>query len=78
MAAGGVLAPAFPALPFAGSASRERFKAIAFDAFPVFDRRPITALAESQFPGVSQTLMSLWRSLGAAGADLSGLKIRAP
>lgn len=61
MAAGGVLASAVQGLSFAGRASRERFKAIAFDAFPIFDPRPIAALAESLFPGKSQSLMSAWR-----------------
>lgn len=61
LAAGGVLAGALPAASFAGDTSPARFKAIAFDAFPIFDPRPIAALAESAFPGNGQALMSAWR-----------------
>ena len=31
-----------------------RFKAIAFDGFPIFDLRPVAALAETTFPGNGQ------------------------
>jgi 2-haloacid dehalogenase len=37
-------------------------KAILFDAFPVFDARPIVALAETAFPGRGAELVSIWRS----------------
>ncbi len=39
-----------------------RFKAMAFDAFPVFDPRPITVLAEAVFPGKGAELINLWRA----------------
>lgn len=39
-----------------------RFKAVAFDAFPIFDPRPIAALAESLFPGQGATIMNVWRT----------------
>lgn len=61
LTAGGVLAGALPAIPFAREIVRPRFKAIAFDAFPVFDPRPIGALAETLFPGNGQALMNAWR-----------------
>ena len=38
------------------------FRAIAFDAFTIFDARPITALAEEFFPGRGTELTSLWRT----------------
>lgn len=39
-----------------------RIRAVAFDAFPVFDPRPIGALAEELFPGKGPELMSAWRT----------------
>jgi 2-haloacid dehalogenase len=39
-----------------------RFRAIAFDAFPVFDPRPIAALAESLFPDKGNAIMNVWRT----------------
>jgi 2-haloacid dehalogenase len=37
-------------------------KAIAFDAFPVFDPRPVVALADQFFPGKGIDLSSEWRT----------------
>ena len=37
-------------------------KAIAFDAFPVFDPRPVFVLAEQLFPGKGGMLSEAWRS----------------
>ena len=39
-----------------------RYRAIAFDAFPIFDPRPIFALAESLFPGKGADLSNAWRT----------------
>lgn len=39
-----------------------RFKAIAFDAFPIFDPRPVFALAETLFPGKGTELSNAWRT----------------
>jgi 2-haloacid dehalogenase len=39
-----------------------RVKAIAFDAFALFDTRPIAAMAERLYPGKSAELMTLWRN----------------
>jgi len=44
------------------SATPPRYKAVAFDAFPVFDPRPIAAPAERLFPGRGAELMNAWRS----------------
>lgn len=38
------------------------FRALAFDAFPLFDPRPIQALAESLLPGNGAALMNAWRT----------------
>ncbi|HEY7404481.1 MAG TPA: haloacid dehalogenase type II [Candidatus Angelobacter sp.] len=37
-------------------------KAVAFDAFPIFDPRPINALAEELFPGRGLALSNEWRT----------------
>lgn len=37
-------------------------RALAFDAFPVFDPRPVQALAESLLPGQGAQLMNAWRT----------------
>jgi 2-haloacid dehalogenase len=41
---------------------RSRIKAIAFDAFPIFDPRSVFALAERLFPGRGAELSNEWRS----------------
>ena len=38
------------------------FKAIAFDAFPIFDPRPVFRLAETLFPGKGAELSNGWRT----------------
>ena len=48
--------------PAAKAAARPRFKAIAFDAFPVFDPRPVFSLAETLFPGKGEALSNAWRA----------------
>ncbi len=37
-------------------------KAVAFDGFPIFDPRPIFALAEQLFPGRGAELSNVWRT----------------
>ena len=39
-----------------------KLKAIAFDAFPIFDPRPVFALAEKLFPGRGAELSNAWRT----------------
>jgi len=41
--------------------AKTTIKAVAFDAFPIFDPRPIFALAETLFPGQGKALSSAWR-----------------
>ena len=43
-------------------AARSGIKALAFDAFPVFDPRPIFGLAEQLFPGKGADLSNAWRT----------------
>ena len=59
MAAAGVAAYGLAPLSAAG---RPRIKAIAFDAFPIFDPRPVFALAEQLFPGKGTELSNAWRT----------------
>src|ERR1700749_3500032 len=39
-----------------------RSEAIAFDAFPIFDPRSVTAACEAEFPGKGGELVALWRN----------------
>ena len=39
-----------------------KIKAIAFDAFPIFDPRPVFSLVESMFPEQGKELSNTWRT----------------
>jgi len=39
-----------------------KYRAVAFDAFPVFDPRPIAARCEALFPGRGSKLAGMWRT----------------
>jgi len=54
----GVLAPAAFGRADAGAG----LKAIAFDAFPILDPRPVFVLAEQLFPGKGAELSNAWRT----------------
>ena len=43
-------------------AIRAPIRAVLFDAFPVFDPRPVAALAEAELPGRGAELTALWRT----------------
>ena len=43
-------------------AAPAKFKAIAFDAFPIFDPRPILSLAKTMFGEKGSDLVNLWRT----------------
>lgn len=43
-------------------ASHPRIKAIAFDAFPIVDPRPVVVRAEELFPNKGEALVSAWRT----------------
>src|SRR5215471_12224549 len=59
---GGSLAMSIVPRLLAGESSRATIKAIAFDAFPIFDPRPVFALAEQLFPGHGAELSNEWRT----------------
>jgi 2-haloacid dehalogenase len=44
------------------SAGERRIEAVAFDAFPILDPRPVAALAERLFPGKGEALGEVWRT----------------
>ncbi len=48
--------------PSSAGPTRPAIKAIAFDGFPIFDPRPIFALAEELFPGRGTELSNAWRT----------------
>lgn len=58
----GSLASSLTGAQAAYPASSVRYKAIAFDAFPIFDPRPIVKLTETLFPGKGAELGQLWRT----------------
>jgi 2-haloacid dehalogenase len=62
LAAGGVAASTWLSKLMAQGAAPPRFKAIVFDAFPIFDPRPVFALAETLFPGQGAALSNAWRT----------------
>ena len=62
LAAAGVVASALRPPPSGAGADRPRFKAVAFDAFPIFDPRPVSARAEMLFPGRGAELINAWRT----------------
>ena len=47
--------------PAHDKAIEAKIKAIAFDAFPIFDPRPVFALAEELYPGKGSSLSEEWR-----------------
>lgn len=49
-------------MPLAYGAGKSKIKAIAFDAFPILDPRPVFALAEQLFPGKGAELSNIWRT----------------
>lgn len=59
----GLTATAISASPFTLLInSKNNFKAIAFDAFPIFDPRPVFTLVESMFPEKGNELANVWRT----------------
>jgi 2-haloacid dehalogenase len=60
--AGGVAAGLVASAPLALAATRPPINAIAFDAFPIVDPRPVFALAEHLFPGHGAELSNTWRT----------------
>jgi 2-haloacid dehalogenase len=62
LAAGGVATRGWRSPLMAQTVTRPPFQAIAFDAFPIFDPRPVFGLAETLFPGKGTDLSNTWRS----------------
>lgn len=62
LAAAGVVTGLMASSPLARAATSPKIKAIAFDAFPIFDPRPVFALAEQLFPGKGAELSNAWRT----------------
>jgi 2-haloacid dehalogenase len=62
LAAGGVAVSALFSTPVAQAVTQPQFQAIAFDAFPIFDPRPVFGLAETLFPGKGADLNNAWRT----------------
>lgn len=64
MTATRLVVPSVSALrPHAGTeATGLPIRAVLFDAFPVFDPRPVEAIVEAELPGLGATLTPLWRT----------------
>src|SRR5882724_7260573 len=62
LAAAGVVTGLTASRPLAHATTGSKIKAIAFDAFPIFDPRPVFALAEQLFPGKGAELSNAWRT----------------
>ena len=62
LAAGGAAGSVVGGVAEAAGAARSRARAIAFDAFPIFDPRPVFTLAEELFPGQGTELSQAWRT----------------
>ena len=62
LAAGNAALSLIPAASPARAASTPRIRAIAFDAFPILDPRPVSALVEEAFPGKGADLTAAWRT----------------
>ena len=58
----GIAAGVLLSTPVVQAATSPKIKAIAFDAFPIFDPRPVFALAEQFFPGKGAELSNAWRT----------------
>lgn len=57
-----LMAGAFAQAALQPANARGRYRAIAFDGFPIFDLRPVFARGEQLFPGRGAELGSIWRS----------------
>jgi 2-haloacid dehalogenase len=62
LAVGGLPASALLASARVEPAPKSEFGAVVFDAFPIFDPRPIFGLADELFPGKGTELSNAWRT----------------
>src|SRR5689334_6962763 len=60
--AAGVLSSGLLMKDFVLASAKSPIKAIAFDAFPIFDPRPVFNLCETLFPGEGSELSNAWRT----------------
>ncbi len=60
-ATGLLLAAGAVTIPFQRKPVEGKIKAIAFDAFAIFDPRPVFALTEKLFPGKGKEIAETWR-----------------
>jgi 2-haloacid dehalogenase len=60
--AAGSFAVSGPSVNSAQPKNERRYKAVAFDAFVIFDSRPIFALAAELIPGKGEEFVGLWRT----------------
>jgi 2-haloacid dehalogenase len=60
--AGAAVATAVATAVGTAAVSGLRYKAVVFDAFPIFDPRPVARLAEEFFPGVGTAFINAWRT----------------
>jgi 2-haloacid dehalogenase len=61
LVAGGITTGVLLSTPLSQAATGPKIKALAFDAFPIFDPRPVFALVEQLFPGKGADLSNAWR-----------------
>jgi 2-haloacid dehalogenase len=62
LAMAGAAATALTPATFAQATAEPKIKALVFDAFPIFDPRPIFDLADDLFPGRGAELSNIWRA----------------
>jgi len=62
LAAGTVLAGALNPVVAPRARAAAPYQAVVFDAFPIFDPRPIAKMAQDLFPGAGANLMNAWRT----------------
>ena len=62
LASGTVIAGALSPILAPRASAAARYEAIVFDAFPIFDPRPIAKTAQDLFPEAGATLMNAWRT----------------
>ena len=62
LTAGGVVVSTLLSPLGALATTQSQFKAVAFDAFPIFDPRPVFDFPETLFPGKGAELSNAWRT----------------
>src|SRR5262245_35863275 len=62
LTAGAVAGTLIGPVPVSAASSGAQVRAVAFDAFPILDPRPVFTLAEELFPGRGAELSNAWRT----------------